>query len=207
MSEISHPIPPKSTIIKAVLWAALGAVVLLVCAVLPAEYGIDPVGAGKLFGFSRLYVPGEATTATSLSGPGKLPALKLEKAGSDPSVKRPTEADKPAPAEQYALREDSIQVTVPAGKGIEYKTYMLKYGRMKYEWITDKGILFSDFHGEVAQETPVKDVYYESYTLVYSNNVVGTFLAPYEGKHGWYFRNASQEDITVTLRFKGQYSL
>lgn len=207
MSEIRHPIPSKSSLVKALLWAALIAIVLLVCAVLPAEYGIDPVGAGKLFGFSRLYVPEEATTATSGAGLGKLPALTLEKAGSDPSVKRPTEADKPAPAEQYAVREDSILVTVSAGKGIEYKTYMLKYGQMKYEWITNKGILFSDFHGEVAQETHVKDVYYESYTLVYSNNVVGTFLAPYEGKHGWYFKNTSNEDITVTLRLKGQYSL
>lgn len=207
MSEISHPIPPKSSIVKAVLWSALGAVAILVCAVLPAEYGIDPIGAGKFFGFSRLYVPEGATMTNALTNLEKLPVLTLEKAGSDPSVKRPIEADKPAPAEQYALREDSIQMTVPAGKGIEYKTYMLKQGQMKYEWKTNKGILFSDFHGEVAQETPAKDVYYESYTLVYSNNVAGTFLAPYEGKHGWYFKNTSNDDITVTLRLKGQYSL
>jgi hypothetical protein len=37
--------------------------------------------------------------------------------------------------------------------------------------------------------------------------MVGTFLAPYEGKHGWFFRNTSNEDVTVNLRLKGQYTL
>lgn len=207
MSELSHPVLEKSSIIKAVVWAIVVAIIILVCAVLPAEYGLDPIGAGKLFGFSRLYVPDESDGENPLMGMEKIPLLKLEEAGSEPSVKRPIEADRPAPAKQYAIRQDSVLVTVPAGKGIEYKTYMLKYGQMKYEWKTNKGILFSDFHGEVAEENPAKDTYYESYTVAYSNNLVGTFLAPYEGKHGWYFKNKTKNDIVVTIRLKGQYSL
>jgi hypothetical protein len=37
--------------------------------------------------------------------------------------------------------------------------------------------------------------------------MAGTFLAPFEGKHGWFFRNNGDQDVTVTLRLKGQYSL
>ena len=60
---------------------------------------------------------------------------------------------------------------------------------------------------EVKQEKEVKEVYFESYTIANSNNMVGTFFAPYEGKHGWFFRNTSDEDVEVNLRLKGQYAL
>jgi len=208
MSEINHRIAEKKEIIKAVLFALVLGIIILVSAVLPAEYGIDPIGTGKLFGFSKLYVPenagenqlGQTTQET-------FPLIKMEKAGSGPDVARPVEADNPAPEKQYAEREDTIEVIVPAGKGIEYKIYMLKYGKMKYEWTTDKGTVYLDFHGEVKQQKEVNDVYFESYTLAYSNNMVGTFYAPFEGKHGWFFRNNENTDITVTLKLKGQYSM
>lgn len=208
MSEMNHKILEKRTIIKAVLIAIGVAAALLIIAILPAEYGIDPIGTGKAFGFNKLYVAGnEADTGSELTVQKKNPLIKLEKAGSGPDVKRPAEADLPAPAQQYEEREDSVLITVPAGKALEYKIYMLKYGRMKYEWTTNKGELYFDFHGEVKEIKPSKETYYDSYTLAYSNNVVGTLLAPFEGKHGWYFRNNGSKDITVTIRLKGQYEL
>jgi len=210
MSEINHPILGKNTIIKSVLIALVIGIIVLVTAVLPAEYGIDPVGAGKLFGFSRLYVPDDAEGATLTAETASqqiFPLIKLEKAGSGPDVKRPAEADNPAPEEQLAHREDSMHLTIPAGKGIEYKVNMLKHGKMKYEWITNKGPVYFDFHGEVKQAKEAKAVYFESYTIAYSNNMVGTFLSPYEGKHGWFFRNNGDTDVIVTLRLKGQYAL
>lgn len=210
MSEMNHPILGKNTIIKSVLIALVIGIIVLVTAVLPAEYGIDPVGAGKLFGFSRLYVPDDAERATltaETASQQTFPLIKLEKAGSGPEVKRPPEADNPAPETQLTHREDSVQVPVPAGKGIEYKVNMLKHGKMKYEWTTNKGTVYFDFHGEVKQAKEAKAVYFESYTIAYANNMVGTFLSPYEGKHGWFFRNNGNTDVIVTLRLKGQYEL
>lgn len=207
MSEINHQIVNKKQIIKAVIFALLLSVLILVSAVLPAEYGIDPIGTGKLFGFSKLYVPVDADDGLTTITGKTFPLIKMEKAGSGPEVKRPIEANNPAPEKQYAEREDTVEVIVPAGKGIEYKIYMLKYGKMKYEWTTNKGIVYFDFHGEVKQAKETNDVYFESYTLAYSNNMVGTFYAPYEGKHGWFFRNNEKTAITVTIKLKGQYSI
>ncbi|MEJ7779275.1 MAG: hypothetical protein WKF68_06765 [Daejeonella sp.] len=210
MSEMNHPVLGKKAIITSIITALIVGITILITAVLPAEYGMDPTGAGKLFGFSRLYVPEEAENDQMSSASGvqrSFPVIKLEKAGSGPEVKRPAEADKPAPAEQLDEREDRVQVTVPAGKGIEYKINMLKHGKIKYEWTTNKGTVYFDFHGEVKQAKEAKAVYFESYTIAYSNNMVGTFLSPYEGKHGWFFRNDSSTDIIVTLRLKGQYIL
>ena len=204
MAEMTHPVLSKRKIIKAILLSLIIGTLVLVCAIMPAEYGIDPTGAGKTLGFIRLYIP-EDTGKTVIRG--NYPMIKMEKAGSGPGVKRPAEADNPPPAQQYEIREDSVQVTVPAGKGIEYKIYMLKHGTVKYEWTTDKDLVYFDFHGEVNEAVPTKDTYYESYAIAYSNNMVGTLLAPYEGKHGWYFRNNSKSDIVVIIRLKGQYSL
>ncbi|MFV8369529.1 hypothetical protein [Flavobacterium sp. LB2R40] len=207
MSEINHQIVNKKQIIKAVIFALLLSVLILVSAVLPAEYGIDPIGTGKLFGFNKLYVTADAADGLATITGKTFPLIKMEKAGSGPEVKRPIEANNPAPEKQYAEREDTVEVIVPAGKGIEYKIYMLKYGKMKYEWTTNKGIVYFDFHGEVKQAKETNDVYFESYTLAYSNNMVGTFYAPYEGKHGWFFRNNEKTAITVTIKLKGQYSI
>ncbi|MDO8992281.1 MAG: hypothetical protein Q7U83_04410 [Daejeonella sp.] len=206
---MNHPVLGKNAIIKSTIIALIIGITLLIIAVLPAEYGMDPTGAGKMFGFSRLYVAEEALgdAGSSTQTVQSNPLIKLEKAGSGPDVSRPAEADNPAPMQQLAHRDDSVQVTVPAGKGIEYKINMLKHGKMKYEWATDKGIVYFDFHGEVKQAKEAKAVYFESYTIAYSNNMVGTFLSPYAGKHGWFFRNNSDKDIVVTLRLQGEYTL
>lgn len=197
----------KGQLLKSLLIAFIIAVIVLLTAVLPAEYGIDPLGTGKLFGFSKLYQGNEQIENNETSSSLNFKKIKMEKLGSPIDVPKPSEANNPPPESQYPERADSIEVIVPAEKGIEYKFKSLKYGSIKYEWTTDKGIVYIDFHGEVKQENPPENVFYESYTLAYSNNMAGTFTAPFEGKHGWYFRNETKEDIVVTIRLNGQYEL
>lgn len=202
MAEIVHQILDKKSIIKQVIIALVIGTVLLVSAVLPAEYGIDPLGIGKATGFSKLYVEETTKTKDSLA-PQPRKVLKLENLGSGADVPKPAAADNPPPTTQLAERTDEISLVIPAGKGLEYKVNMLKYSQMKYEWITNNGELYFDFHGEVKGNSN----YFESHTIAYSNNMVGSFIAPFEGPHGWYFKNNSNEDITVKIRMKGQYLL
>lgn len=209
MSEMNHPTLETKKIIKATIVALIIGAILLVTAVLPAEYGIDPTGTGKMLGFSKLHQPAEnsdAATVEMVAQPSHR-LLKLEDGGSDPDVAKPEEANNPAPDKQFEEREDSIKISIPAGGDIEYKINMLKYGKVKYEWTTNKGTVFFDFHGEVKQATPSNNVYFESYTVAYSNNIIGNFLSPFEGKHGWYFKNKNDTDITISIRLKGQYEL
>ena len=84
---------------------------------------------------------------------------------------------------------------------------MLKYGSTKYEWSTNGSILYSDMHGEVLLENPPEEEFFESYAEAYSNNMTGTLIAPFEGIHGWYFRNKNKEDVIVNIKLKGQYEL
>ncbi|HAO50525.1 MAG TPA: hypothetical protein DCR35_15205, partial [Runella sp.] len=127
--------------------------------------------------------------------------------GSDAKTPKPKEADLPAPTQQFESRMDSVKITVPAGKGLEYKILVLKHGQVKYDWKTNKGILFFDLHGDVKENAAKNSGYYESYTVGNSNNLAGSFIAPYEGKHGWYFKNRTNEEIIVNLHVKGEYQM
>ena len=207
MTTNNQPNLNKGQLLKSLIIALIIGAIVLLTAVLPAEYGIDPVGTGKLFGFSKLYQGNEQIENNEIYSSLNFKKIKMEKLGSPQSVPKPSEADNPPPEVQYSVREDTIEVIVPAKKGIEYKFKSLKYGLTKYEWSTDKGIVYIDFHGEVKQENSSKNVFYESYTLAYSNNMAGTLTAPFEGKHGWYFRNETNQDIVVAIRLNGQYEL
>lgn len=207
MTTNKQPNLNKGQLLKSLIIALIiGAIVLLV-AVLPAEYGLDPLGTGKLFGFSKLYQGNKQTESNETYSSLNFKKIKMEKVGSPIGTPKPSEADNPPPKVQYQKRVDTIAVVVPAETGIEYKFKSLKYGSTRYEWATDKGIVYIDFHGEVKQENPPKNVFYESYTLAHSNNMAGTLTAPFEGKHGWYFRNETNQDIVVTIRLNGQYEL
>ncbi|WP_394749175.1 hypothetical protein [Spongiimicrobium salis] len=202
----------KKQLLKSICIAIAISLIVYVTAVLPAEYNIDPLGTGKLLGFSKLYVEHEESTAAPISNVSghifNFRKIELEKLGSGPNVPKPVEANDPVPTTQYSQKEDTIRVLVPAGKGVEYKFNALKLGLIHYEWRTDNNaVVYIDFHGEVFQENPPADVFYESYTLAYSNNMAGSFTAPFKGRHGWYFRNDTKEDITVRLRLKGAYEL
>ena len=207
MTTNKQPNLNKGQLLKSLIMALLIGSVVLLTAVLPAEYGLDPLGTGKLFGFSKLYQDNAKAEINDTNSRLNFKKIKMEKLGSPPSVLKPSESDNPPPEVQYRKRADTIEVVIPAEKGIEYKFKSLKYGSTKYEWATDKGIVYIDFHGEVKQENPPANVFYESYTLAYSNNMAGTLTAPFEGKHGWYFRNETNEAIVVTIRLNGQYEL
>jgi hypothetical protein len=207
MTTKNQPNLNKGQLLKSLIIAFIIGAVVLITSVLPAEYGLDPLGTGELFGFSKLHQGDKQIENITPNSSLNFEKIKMEKLGSSPNTPKPVEADNPPPEIQYSKREDIITVVVPSEKGIEYKFKSLKYGSIKYEWATDKGIVYIDFHGEVKQDNPPKNVFYESYTLAYSNNMAGTLTAPFEGKHGWYFRNETKEDIVVTIKLNGHYEL
>jgi hypothetical protein len=95
------------------------AVVVLVVAVLPAEYGIDPLGTGRALGL------------TALAGVNDAP----------PSA---PVAAAPQPA---ALAQDTYTVELRPFEAVEYK-YRLEEGRgLVYEWNTSAPVEW-DLHGE-----------------------------------------------------------
>jgi len=54
---------PKRELLRGTILAAVVAAVILAVAVLPAEYGIDPTGAGHALGLTKLYAAEVAPAA------------------------------------------------------------------------------------------------------------------------------------------------
>lgn len=125
MNKIEHPIQSLASLIKALIAALFLAVVILITAVLPAEYGIDLTGFGKVMGLTALAPEAEVA---------EKPAI--------------TSCDT-----DVALRSDSVKITVPANSGLEYKLHIEKDAVLTYSWKTDGAALYFDFHGEPQGDT------------------------------------------------------
>ena len=100
--------------------------------------------------------------------------------------------------------KDIQTITVPAGKGLEYKFQVNKDDPLKYEWKTDGGKLYYDFHGE--PKGAAKDVF-ESFEIKTQNQAYGLLLAPFQGVHGWYWKNKTTKPVTITLKTNGIYQI
>ena len=99
--------------------------------------------------------------------------------------------------------KDTIKITVPANKGIEYKFDAKKDAIFSYSWKTENGEdLFFDFHGEPKGNTTG---YFKSYKETTDKSSAGTLKTPFEGTHGWYWKNNSTEPVTVILKAVGSY--
>ncbi len=102
-----------------------------------------------------------------------------------------------------ARRSDSATVSIAPGDGVEVKAIMLEGQQLLYRWSTDGGALFLEIHGD-----PADGGTYSSYeTLSSATAGEGGLSAPFDGSHGWYFRNDSADEITVTVESTGYYEM
>ncbi|MAY15769.1 hypothetical protein [Thalassolituus sp. UBA2009] len=108
----------------------------------------------------------------------------------------------PSALSNSANMDGLTTLVIPAGSGKEFKLEMTEGGQVDFEWITDGASIYVDTHGE-----PFNDPsgYFKSYVIATTGEMKGSFTAPFAGTHGWYFRNDSQQDITIQLFFEGQY--
>ena len=99
---------------------------------------------------------------------------------------------------------DKIEVIVPAGRGVEFKFAMTQFKKMEYTWKTNGEPLFFDLHGEPKGDTTG---YYESYAIATLSGMKGSYTTPFDGVHGWYWKNKSDKPITVELTVSGEYTV
>jgi hypothetical protein len=186
-----QPIVPVQTVSRrrlalATLVAAAVAALVLVVAVLPAEYGIDPLGAGQALGLTQLAATPEEQQAETAAEV----ALEPVRPG----------ANTPQPS---AFKRDTVEFELGPFEGIEYKYRVdQKGGAFVYAW-TSTGPVKYDFHGE---PDGAKQGYAESYEQAESTRAQGTFVAPSPGIHGWYWENQGSDVVTVRLTSAGFYS-
>lgn len=176
--------PSRRRIVRATAIAAAAATVILVVAVLPAEYGIDPLGTGAALGLTAL-----AGTAEPAPSDGRKPVTL---APVRPDVNTPQSA---------AYKQDRFAVELRPFEGVEYKYRMEKGASLVYSWTATAKVEF-EFHGE-PEGAPAK--YFESYEKSEGAQAHGAFVAPTSGIHGWYWKNPGAGRVTITLTTAGFY--
>jgi hypothetical protein len=192
--ELQRVAPPsKKAIAKATGIALAAALVILFTAVLPAEYGIDPLKTGAALHLNDL---SKATEAKPETKPEAKPAV-----GARPA---------PAPAGIFTAQPkpykvDSEDLTLFPGDGVEIKYHMQKGAAMVYAWKAT-GIVLYEFHGE-PDVKPNPD-YFESYELddqAGKDHSYGSFTAPTTGIHGWFWQNKGKKQLDIHLTTAGFY--
>jgi hypothetical protein len=176
------PMPSKAAILKATGIALGIALLILFVAVLPAEYGIDPLKTGAALGLTRLSRASAKPAAAAVPVPVQAGIFT------------------PQPAGYKVSAED---LTLAPGEGVEIKYHMQKGAGMVYSWKAD-GLVQFEFHGE-PDNKPNPD-YFESYELddeVGRDNSHGTFTAPTTGIHGWFWENKGKKEVTIHLTTAG----
>ena len=170
--------PSRPRILKATLIAMATAVVILLVAILPAEYGIDPLGTGRALGL------------LALSG-----ATDAQQASAEPAA--PDNA-----AAQVEFSEDEYKVELRPFEGVEYKYRLERDAALIYSWKASALVEF-EFHGE-PDGAPAK--YFDSYAKGNGAQAHGSFTAAKPGIHGWFWKNNGPTRVTVTLRTAGFYA-
>jgi hypothetical protein len=104
---------------------------------------------------------------------------------------------------KQGVRQDEMKVTLTPNQSTEVKLIMVKGARVEYTWATDGGLVNHDTHGETAVGGAKGAHRYSKAVQVNSDK--GEIVAAFDGEHGWFWRNRSGKDVTITLKVSGQY--
>lgn len=184
--NISPNVPSTRNLVRATVVAVAVAALVLVTIVLPAEYGLDPLGTGKAFGLMVLTAPITESVPTSPEG-----AVKLVPTQNGPAANYPGE-----------FQVDSRELALGPYEYIEFKYRLEQGGTMVFSWKATSDVVH-DFHGDAdgaSADAP------QSYDTEPRRGADGSFVAPFSGIHGWFWENPGGEPITISLTTAGFYT-
>ncbi|TNB90332.1 transmembrane anchor protein [Pseudomonas sp. Fig-3] len=197
-----NELPSTRKLVRSTVIALLTAVGLLVTVVMASEYAVDPTGVGRALGLTQM---GElkiilAQEALADAAPPQAAAPAPLVAPVQPIAKPVAQ---PAPTPTSALKTNQMSVTLKPGEGTEIKLEVLKGKSVSYEWTAVGGPVNFDTHGEPYNG---EKGYFHSYSKgkqVKSDK--GEFTAIFDGTHGWFWRNRSNNAVTIALNTTGDY--
>ena len=177
------PVPSSGGLAKATVFSVVVAAVLLLTVVLPAEYGVDPLGIGGALGLSTLSQPLAPVP--------------------------PPQGDTLAPVQDGAValypgeyRYDSREFVLGPYEYLEYKYQLAENAVMLFSWIASDDVMH-DFHGDRDGASANEAV---SYDRQPRRQADGSFTAPFSGIHGWFWENPGGTTITVRVTTAGFYT-
>ena len=93
-----------------------------------------------------------------------------------------------------------MSLTLQPAEGAEIKASMRKGEQFVFTWVAGGGKVNFDMHGE---KPNAGDKFTSYWKAQQQTSAQGTFVAPFEGTHGWYWRNRSETEETITVLTAG----
>lgn len=152
---------------------------MLVIAVMPAEYGVDPTGIGKALGLTALHAP---------------------EADSEVTTDQPAIPQTAVISNESPFHTESMSLTLQPSEGAEIKAQMREGESFVFSWSTDGEPVNFDMHGEKPDAGDEFSSYWRDRGQTSAH---GNFIAPFDGNHGWYWSNKGSKPVTVTVRVSG----
>ncbi len=228
-------LPSTAKLVKSTVIAAAAAAVILVTVVLPAEYAIDPTGIGRALQLTQMgeikkqlateaeqdrlrdkqQAPVPATPEQKSALLTLIAGLVVSPAHAHPGGHDDDEGTKEVPATAppphqagpsiaqpapAATKTDDVVFTLKPGEGIEYKMTMKKGALVQFSWRANGEVNY-DMHG--TQQGGKESSYKKGRAVTFDE---GILTAAYDGGHGWFWRNRTSKDVTVTLKVNGAYT-
>jgi hypothetical protein len=192
--------PSGQRIGLSVVVALLVAAVVLVVAVLPAEYGIDPTGVGRALGLLELNAPPTRTIEVKdvIGGNETVREVEIPEAGEPVPLPNPAVHQ----AEDREIQTRTLTLTLQPGQETEVKTVLRTSKVIVYHWHSEGGPAYSDLHGHDPAAGSEFFVRYRE-DMDGATDVTGSLVAPFDGEHGWYWVNINNDPITITLTVTG----
>jgi hypothetical protein len=206
--QLTEP-PSARKLVRSTLIAFAVALAILVVAVLPAEYGIDPTGVGRILGLTQM---GEIKTRlakeAAADAAADAQAAAEEEAAAAVDTSGSATADSSAQPMGAATSRDpstteETRVTLKPGASKEVKLVMRQGARASYSWATENGVVNFSTHGDSANAP--RGWVHEYGKGTGSRSDEGVLVAAFNGMHGWFWRNRTDQVVTVILRTSGDY--
>jgi len=181
-------LPSNKRLFIATFVAFFAGCILLVTIILPAEYGIDYTGLGDKLGLTQMSMASESKSVNIAMQPEELESIFVI----DPVRKSTT-----------FFRSDTMTLILLPNQGAEIKAIMNRNESLVFNWEVKGGVAYFDMHGEAFGA--VGDEFTSYWAGDNENKTSGTFIAPFDGTHGWYWQNKGSDSIEIQLSTSGFY--
>ena len=165
----------------------------------PARLGLISLGSVVAAGLALVLFVLPAEYDMDLTGAGELMGIKGMAGYSVAALSnQPT-----------TYHKDSVTFPLAPFESVEYKYALAQGQSMVFSWQAVSALndpqaeLIFDMHSEEKGTDPEDSV---TFDMGRAGSAHGSFVAPFDGIHGWYWENRTGEDIVVELVTTGFYS-
>jgi len=109
-------------------------------------------------------------------------------------------------AQESHYLSDEVEITLEAGERLEYALDVKQGELLLYSWKTDKGNIYTDFHGAPEPADDYPENYWIRYEESEDAGAHGSLVASFSGHAAWYWVNKNDHPVTVRMELAGYFS-